>query len=59
MTITLRFMHAILFTLLFFHGLDETAADVLNILMRSIAVLASLAFCWSLEARCLGRERTG
>ncbi len=59
MTITLRFMHAILFTLLFFHGLDETAMDALNVLLRSIAVLASLAFCWSLEERCLGRERLG
>ncbi|WP_189612355.1 hypothetical protein [Saccharospirillum salsuginis] len=58
MTITLRFMHAILFTLLFFHGLDETTVNVFNVLSRSIAVFASLAFCWCLEARCMGRERT-
>ena len=59
MTITLRFMHAILFTLLFFHGLDDTAVNALSILLRSIAVFTCLAFCWCLEARCMGQERTG
>lgn len=56
MNTVLRLMQATLFTLLFFHGLDLSDPDTGDVLLRSIAVLLSLAFCWSVDARCMGRE---
>lgn len=56
MIITLRCMQAILFTLLFFYGYENPSANVVSIMMRSIAVFACLTFCWCLESKCLGRE---
>lgn len=56
MNTVLRLIQATLFTLLFFHGLDSINPSIGDLLLRSIALLGSLAFCWVIEARCLGRE---
>ncbi len=56
MNTVLRLLQATLFTLLFFHGLDSMNPSTGDLLIRSIALLCSLAFCWGIEARCLGRE---